>query len=161
MLADFNGKLLFDFIPTGKAISNYYDIQSVPIFLEKSLMNFALKLPLVQKYDEKTITGKLILRKIAKRLGVKHIDEKKGFSPSLLFDWQKNGKEICQSFLLNKKSQIYQKNLINYDWIVKAFDKVEFDGDIRYLNRLISILALDIWVKIFVTNELKNTKKLV
>ena len=102
-----------------------------------------------------------MLRAISKRLGINHIEEKKGFSPSLLFDWQKNGKEICQSFLLNKNSQIYKKNLINYDWVVKAFDKIEFDGDIRYLNRLISILALEIWIKIFVTNELKSTKKLV
>ena len=161
MLADLNGKLLFDFIPTGKAISTFYKINSVPIFLDKSIVNFATKLPLNQKYDEKSVTGKLVLRKIAKRLNVKHIEEKKGFSPSLLFDWQQNGKEITESFLLNKKSQVYKKNLINYDWIVKAFEKIEFDGDIRYLNRLISILALEIWIKVFVTNELKSTKKLI
>lgn len=161
MLADFNGKLLFDFIPTGKAISNYYKIKSIPIFLDKPLITFAQKLPLYQKYDDKNNKGKLVLRAISKRLGINHIEEKKGFSPSLLFDWQKNGKEICQSFLLNKNSQIYKKNLINYDWTVKAFDKIEFDGDIRYLNRLISILALEIWIKIFVTNELKSTKKLI
>ena len=161
MLSDFNGKLLFDFIPTGKSISDYYKIKNIPIFLDKSLITFARKLPLHQKYNSKNNKGKLVLRVISKRLGINHIEEKKGFSPSLLFDWQKNGKEICQSFLLNKNSQIYKKNLINYDWVVKAFDKVEFDGDIRYLNRLISILALEIWVKIFVTNELKSTKKLV
>lgn len=161
MLADLNGKLLFDFLPTGKAISTYYDIKSIPIFLDKPLVNFALKLPLNQKYDKKSIIGKLVLRKIAKRLGVKHIEEKKGFSPSLLFDWQQNGKDITESFLLNKKSQIYKKNLINYNWVVKAFEKIEFDGDIRYLNRLISILALEIWIRIFVTNELKSNKKLI
>jgi len=159
MLADFNGKLLFDFIPTGKSISNYYNIKSIPIFLESDLVNFALKLPLNQKYNKKTVTGKLILRKIAKRLDVKHIEEKKGFSPSLYLDWQNNGKTIAESFLLNKKSQIYKKNIINYDWIVNAFEKVEFDGDIRYLNRLISILALEIWIKIFITHELKNNSK--
>ena len=160
MLADFNGKLLFDFIPTGKSISNYYNIKSIPIFLESDLVNFALKLPLNQKYNKKTVTGKLILRKIAKRLDVKHIEEKKGFSPSLYLDWQKNGKTIAESFLLNKKSQIYNKNIINYDWVVNAFEKVEFDGDIRYLNRLISILALEIWIKIFITHELKSNSKL-
>jgi asparagine synthase (glutamine-hydrolysing) len=160
MLADFNGKLLFDFIPTGKSISNYYNIKSIPIFLESDLVNFALKLPLNQKYNKKTVTGKLILRKIAKRLDVKHIEEKKGFSPSLYLDWQKNGKTIAESFLLNKKSQIYKKNIINYDWVVNAFEKVEFDGDIRYLNRLISILALEIWIKIFITHELKSNSKL-
>ena len=160
MLADFNGKLSFDFIPTGKSISQYYKIKSIPIFLDESLMKFSKKLSLQQKYDNKNNQGKLVLRKISKRLGINHIDEKKGFSPSLLFDWQQNGKSISESFLLNKKSQIYKKNLINYDWVVKAFDKVEFDGDIRYLNRLISILALEIWIKIFITHELKNNSKL-
>ena len=160
MLADFNGKLLFDFIPTGKAISNYYNIKNIPIFLDKSIIPFAQHLPLNQKYNKNNNKGKLVLRKISKKLGINHIEEKKGFSPSLLFDWQKNGKEICESFLLNKNSNIYKKKLINYDWVLKTFDKVEFDGDIRYLNRLISILSLEIWIKIFVTNELKSTKKL-
>lgn len=155
MLADFNGKLLFDFIPTGQAISNYYKIKSIPLFLDKSLMTFAQNLPLYQKYDDKNNKGKLVLRAISKRLGINHIEEKKGFSPSLLFDWQKNGKEICQSFLLNKNSQIYKKNLINYDWVVKAFDKVEYDGDIRYLSRLISIFALEIWYNTFISKEMK------
>ena len=117
-------------------------------------------MPLHQKYNQKNNKGKLVLRKISKRLGINHIEEKKGFSPSLLFDWQKTGKEICQSFLLNKNSQIYEKRFINYDWILKAFDKVEFDGDIRYLNRLISILALEIWIKIFINHDLNPKTKL-
>ena len=160
MLADFNGKLIFDFIPTGKAISDYYKIKGIPIFLDKSVINFSRNLPLHQKYNQKNNKGKLVLRKISKRLGIDHIEEKKGFSPSLLFDWQKTGKEICQSFLLNKNSQIYEKRFINYDWILKAFDKVEFDGDIRYLNRLISILALEIWIKIFINHDLNPKTKL-
>jgi len=159
MLADFNGKLLFDFIPTGKSIFNYYKIKGVPIFLEPNLITFAQKLPLNQKYDEKNISGKLVLRKIATRLGVKHIHEKRGFSPGLLFDWQNHGKDITKSFLLNKQSQIYRKKLINFDWVQKAFEKVKFDGDIRYLNRLISIFALEIWLKIFITHELDSTKR--
>ncbi|MGQ0790603.1 MAG: asparagine synthase C-terminal domain-containing protein [Nitrosopumilaceae archaeon] len=159
MLADFNGKLLFDFIPTGKSIFNYYKIKGVPIFLEPNLISFAQKLPLNQKYDEKNISGKLVLRKIASRLGVKHIQEKRGFSPELLFDWQNHGKDITKSFLLNKQSQIYRKKLIDFDWVQKAFEKVEFDGDIRYLTRLISIFALEIWLKIFITHEFDSTKQ--
>lgn len=160
MLADFNGKLTFDFIPTGKSISKYYNMKSTSIFLDKPLTNFALNLPLSQKYNPKSFQGKLILRKITKRLGVNHIEEKKGFSPSLLFDWEQSGKDITKSFLLNKKSNVYKKNLINYDWILKAFEKIEADGDIRYLNRLISILALEIWIQIFITHQLKGTTKL-
>lgn len=124
------------------------------------MVNFALKLPLNQKYDQKTAEGKLVLRKIAQRLGVRHIEEKKGFSPDLLFDWQQNGKEIAESFLLNKTSHIYVRNLISYEWVLKAFEKVGSDGDIRYLNRLTSILALEIWIRIFITKESNSTGKL-
>ena len=159
MLADFNGKLLLDFIPTGKAIFNHYKIHGIPIFLEPQLISFAQKLPLKQKYDSNSNRGKLVLRKISSRYGIKHIDEKKGFSPSLLFDCQNNGKEICEQILLDKKSQIYQKKLINFNWVLSSFDKIESDGDIRYLNKLISIFALEIWIKVFVTKEIKSTKK--
>ena len=76
------------------------------------------------------------------------------------FDWKNHGKDICQNILLDKKSQIYQKNLINFNWVLNSFEKVDSDGDIRYLNRLISVFALEIWIKLFVTNELKSTSKL-
>lgn len=160
MLADFNGKLLHDFIPTGKAISTHYGTKYSSMFLDRDVISFGLQLPIEQKYDSKNKVGKIVLRKISKRLGINHIDEKKGFSPSLLFDWQKHGKDICTSFILDKKSRIFQSKLINYDWIVKAFERVENDGDVRYLNRLISILALEIWYRIFITKELKPSTRL-
>ena len=160
LLADFNGKLTLDFIPTGQSIFNHYKIHGIPIFLNKKLISFAQKLPLNQKYDQNNFKGKLILRKIASQLGVKHIQEKKGFSPSLLFDWQNHGKNICQELLLDKKSNIYEKKLINFDWVLNAFEKIESDGDIRYLNRLISIFALEIWIKLFVTKQIRTVKKL-
>ena len=158
MLADYNGKLSLDFIPTGKAIFSHYGIQGIPLFLNSELISFSQKLPLVQKYNKNNFKGKLILRKIALRYGVDHIHEKKGFSPSLFFDWQNHGKDICESILLDKKSWVYQKKLINFNWVLSAFEKIESDGDVRYLNRLISIFALEIWIKLFVTKEIKSIK---
>ena len=160
MLADFNGKLLYDFIPTGRAIFEYYKLQSLQIFLDPNLIKFALHLPIEQKYDVKKQKGKLILRKISSRLGVAHIEEKKGFSPELLFDWKKHGKKICQAYLLEKNSYIFKKKLINFNWVLRAFERVENDGDIRYLNRLISLLALEIWYRIFRTEEMSHLKRL-
>ena len=93
----------------------------------------------------KSKKGKLVLRKISKRLGINHIDDKRGFSPSILFDWKKNGKKICNSYIMQKDSNIFQQKLINYDWVFDAIEKIENDGDIRYLNRIISILALEMW----------------
>jgi len=160
MLADFNGKLVFDFIPTSKSISRKYQLKGVPIFLDSNLISFAMGLPLSQKFDKKTLRGKLVLRAITKRFGIKHIDEKRGFSPSLFFDWKKYGKKIFQKYLLDKNANIFQKKLINKNWTLRAFETMENDGDIRYLNRLTSILALEIWLRIFITKEMKAGKKL-
>lgn len=160
MLADFNGKLLFDFIPTGMAICKSYSLRGLPMFLDENVINFGTRLSPEQKYDHLTQRGKIVLRKIAKRLGVDHIDEKKGFSPDLIIDWNNHGKQICEKYLLDKNSHIFEKGLINYAWISKAFEKVNDDGNIRYLNRIISILALEIWYRIFITKEINSKQKL-
>ena len=159
MLADYNGKLLFDFIPTGKAIFEHYGLQGLQIFLHPDVINFALHIPVKEKYNSKNQKGKLILRKIAKRLKIEHIDEKRGFSPALLFDWKKKGRELCKSYVLDKNSHIFQRKLINYNWALRAFERVENDGDVRYLNRLVSILALEIWYRIFITKEIRSSQK--
>lgn len=160
MLADYNGKLIFDFIPTSKSISEYYKLKISSIFLDDSLIPYALSLPVSQKYDRKKNKGKLILRKIARRLNVEHLEEKRGFSPGLYFDWKIKGKKICEKYLLDEKSNIFSNKLINYNWVLRSFETVDNDGDIRYLNRLISILALEIWYRLFITKEINSSKKL-
>lgn len=160
-LADFNGKLLHDFIPTIKSISTYYNLKIISPFLHERTIKFGMRLPNYQKYDHKKNRGKIILRKIAKRMKVNHLEEKKGFSPSFFYDWKEHGKNICESYILKNDSTIYQKKLINKNWVLRAFEKVENDSDIRYLNRLLSILALEIWFRIFITKEITGSKKLI
>jgi asparagine synthase (glutamine-hydrolysing) len=67
---------------------------------------------------------------------------------------------ICNSYLLDSNAIIYKKKIINEKWVKHALNIIDNDGDIRYLNRIISILALEIWFKIFVTKELKKSSKL-
>lgn len=154
MLADFNGKLIFDFIPTAKKIFKHYDLNGTSIFLHPELMSYALHLQTNQKYDIKNQRGKIVLRKISKRLGIEHIEEKKGFSPDLLIDWNNYGKKITEKILSNEDLYIYKKNIINYKWVIKALDQINSDGDVRYLNRIVSVLALEIFFKIFVEKEI-------
>lgn len=160
MLADFNGKLLFDFMPAGKAISDFYGVASVPIFLDPDVRKRGLALPLAEKYDVPSKSGKVILRRIARRLGIAHIEEKRGFSPSLLFDWQSRGRDASSRYLLDKDSYIYRKRISNFNWVLRSFERVDNDGDVRYLNRLISLLALEIYCRIFVTGEMTGSERL-
>jgi len=159
-LADFNGKLLFDFIPSGNLIGKHYDLEIKSIFLNDNIIKHGLNLSLTSKYDHKNQLGKIPLRKLCKINNIVHLPNKKGFSPSLLFDWNKHGKEICQQHILSQKAEIYKKKLINFDWVMSSIDKIDTDGDIRYINRIISVLALEIWLKIFITREINSKTKL-
>jgi asparagine synthase (glutamine-hydrolysing) len=158
MLADFNGKLLHDFIPTGDAIASYYNIDRFSPFLDNNVQSFGLGLSIKSKYNHTTNQGKIVLRQINKRLKVKFMRAKRGFSPSLIFDWQKFGKEIFMEYAFEKKSNIYTKKIINRDWVIHALELIENDGDIRYLNRITSILALEIWYRIFIKKDLSPRK---
>ena len=158
MLADFNGKLLHDFIPTGDAIASYYNIDRFSPFLNNDVQSFGLGLSIKSKYNHTTNQGKIVLRQINKRLKVKFMRAKRGFSPSLIFDWQKFGKEIFMEYAFEKKSNIYTKKIINRDWVIHALELIENDGDIRYLNRITSILALEIWYRIFIKKDLNPRK---
>ena len=160
LLADYNGKLSYDFIPTSNYILKHYSVSGGPIFLDKKIISFAMGLPLDQKYNMLQNQGKLLLRKISKRYGVKHIDEKKGFSPDLFSDWKKTGKSICESYIMKSDSRIYEKKIINPNWVLMAFKKIETDNDIRYLTKLVSVLALEIWLRVFITKELTAKNKL-
>ena len=160
MLADFNGKLLHDFIPTGNAIASYYNIDRFSPFLDSEVQSFSLGLPIKSKYNHVTDQGKIVLRQINKRLKVKFVRAKHGFSPSLIFDWQKFGKEIFMKYAFEKKSNIYTKKIINRDWVIHALELIENDGNIRYLNRITSILALEIWYRIFIKKDLSHKKSL-
>jgi asparagine synthase (glutamine-hydrolysing) len=160
MFADFNGKLCYDFIPSGNSIFSRYELIGFQPFLQKEIIDYGLKLPINELYDNISVRGKLILRNIAKRINVEHIDEKRGFSLNLILDWQNNGRHVCKNYLLDKNSHIYKNKIINYNWIKKAFEVIENDGDVLYLNRLISILALEVWYRLQ-TKELKTGDLLV
>jgi len=159
-LADINGKLLRDFIPTSNDISNYYGLKNFSPFLNNDVVKFGINLPLHQKYNYKLNRGKIVLRKIAKRFEIPHIDNKQGFSPALWIDWEKNGKKIFESLVMTDKANVFKNKIIDYSWVVSAFEKISQDGDIRYLNRLISILALEIWYKMIILKEFDQNQKL-
>ena len=158
-LADFNGKLMCDFIPTTKSISNYYGTESFSPFLNSNVIKFGNYIPLNQKYQTSIGKGKIILRQIAKRYDIPHIDNKQGFSPSLWSDWEKNGKRLFHSLVMTEKANVYKQKLIDYNWVVSSFEKLSQDGDIRYLNRLISILALEVWYKMVILKEFDKNHK--
>ena len=66
-LADFNGKLLYNWIPLNAKIHKHFGVRSLTPILSKELISYASHISHKLKYDSNKDLGKILLRKILKR----------------------------------------------------------------------------------------------
>ena len=157
-LADYNGKLLYNFNPINSRIINNFGMEMLAPILNDELLSVAPHIPTQYKYDESNNIGKLSLRTILRQNGSDSLvtKQKLGFNVNTINLWKSHGHELCKEFLLD--SRIVRDGWIDIDWIQKYIDSPELD--IRYVNKFLGMLAFEIWYRIFVTKELKNDEKL-
>jgi len=157
-LADYNGKLLYNFSIVNTKIHQYFDINNIAPILSKRLIDYSTKLPSNQKYDSKNNLGKTPLRQLLKKFGTDHFisAEKYGFSVNTINLWRSSGKNACKYYLSD--SRAVKEGLLNSSWINKYL--VQNDLDVRYVNKLLGLLAVEIWYRLFITKEMKPTETL-
>jgi len=154
-LADFNGKLLFDWLPTNSRLYSYFQLHGVAPMLSKELISFATHIPYRLKYDAKTNIGKILLRRILKARKIYHISKRKqGFGPDVVLLWNRYGKDMAEYYL--DKARIVEDTWINQAWIDSAFKRIKEKSETRYIAKMFSLLAFEIWYRIFITKEMKN-----
>lgn len=162
-LADFNGKLLFDWLPTNIVFSKFLDLNIESIFLTDRMIISATHIPWSMKYDRQTGHGKIPIRAIlAKQSGFERYREaKKGFAADLSSLWKSSGREIVNKYI-NADSEVVKNGIINPRWLESTKQRLEHDNllDSRYLNKMMAILALEIWYRLFVSKTMKHTEKL-
>lgn len=164
-LADFNGKLLHDWIPTNDNFGEHLGIEINSLFLNPRLITLATSLPWHVKYDYSENMGKLpILSLLKKNSGFDKFEGvKKGFSLNLLNLWKNYGREIILSYL-NENSDSVKNNIINLKWVDESIRLVDTtihsDMKIRYVSKLLSLLSFEIWYRLFVSFTLKANTKL-
>jgi len=156
--ADYNGKLMYDWIPALDKIHAYFGITSVTPIIDDEIIRFSCKISPEKKYNIQTNQGKLILRKILQNKKISINNSKRGFTPNLIQFWKNYGNEIVQTYL--KNSRISKENYINESWITIAIEKAN-TCDIRYINKLLSVLSLEIWYRLFITKEIKSDDTLL
>lgn len=158
-LADYNGKLLYNFSPNNQKISSYFKLKPITPILDTDLISYATHLPHIYKYDSKSNIGKLPLRKLLDKFDVSSLisNEKLGFSVNTVNLWTSHGYKICKDFLLG--AEISKVGWINPDWINLHLSK-ELD-DVKYINKFLGLLALEVWYRIFVTKEMNCNSKLI
>ena len=157
-LADYNGKLLYNFNPTNSRIINNFGMEMFAPILNDELLSVAPRIPTQYKYDESNNIGKLPLRTILRQNGCDSLvtKQKLGFNVNTINLWKSHGHELCKELLLD--SRIVRDGWIDNDWIQKYIDSPELD--VKYVNKFLGILAFEIWYRIFVTKDLKNDEKL-
>ena len=157
-LADYNGKLLYNFSIVNSRILKNFEMKSLSPLLSNELISHALKIPKEQKYDVSSNIGKLLLRKLLSKFDTDSIitNEKLGFNVDPMKLWKAHGHQTCSEYLNN--SRIVSQNWIRPGWIEKYIDRD--DLDVRYVNKFYGLLAFEIWYRIFVTKEMSRSTTL-
>jgi len=151
-LADYNGKLLYNFSPVNTRILNHFLVEGISPLLSDLIIGTATRIPNVKKYDQNKNLGKLPLRELLKRYNAISFvtDQKLGFNVDTKNLWELYGKSICTEYLLD--SSIVSDGWINKKWITSHINRS--DLDVRYINKFLGLLAFEIWYRLFVTKFL-------
>ncbi|MDQ3839130.1 MAG: asparagine synthase-related protein, partial [Thermoproteota archaeon] len=126
--------------------------------LSHDVISLSTKIPATMKYDHETNTGKIQLREIIRRAGSSKLsslveDKKMGFSIDLTRLWTNYGRDIVTANL--DRARIFEDKLINRDWYIKTLHRIDEDKyAVRDISKMLQLLSLEIWYKLFVTSEI-------
>ena len=151
-LADYNGKLLYNFNPVNTQILNHFGVEGISPLLSDNIISFATHIPNIQKYDQVKNLGKLPLQELLKRYNAISFvsDQKLGFNVNTKNLWDSYGKSLCTEYLLD--SSIVSDGWINKKWITNYINRNNLD--VRYINKFLGLLAFEIWYRLFVTRDM-------
>jgi len=157
-LADYNGKLLYNFNPVNTSIAKSFDIKLLTPLLNENLISYGLSISNKFKYDSTQNIGKLPLRDLLVKNKADSLisKEKLGFNVNTVNLWQSTGQSKCKEFFDN--ARIVKDGWISNEWIEKYIDRE--DLDIKYINKFLGLLAFEIWYRLFITKELSPNTKL-
>jgi asparagine synthase (glutamine-hydrolysing) len=158
-LADYNGKLLHDWMPSNAALAKALGVKVTSLFLSSRMTRFATHLPWQEKYDPASATGKLPLRAILEKEGMGVEPVKKGFSVNTMSLWKNTGSEIASRYV-NGDSETIRAGVISGRWVQKTMKKLADKPDVRYVNKMLGILALEVWWRLFVSRTIKPHERL-
>jgi asparagine synthase (glutamine-hydrolysing) len=157
LLADYHGKLMYDFIPANENFFKHFNITGMAPLLCNQIIDLAMKIPVSLKYDFENNIGKIQLREIIEHntAGCSSDRNRKiGFGMDLAKFWSRFGKEIVTSNL--DKGRIFEDKIINKDWYNKSLARINENKEetTRYMSKMLQLLSLEIWYKLFITSEI-------
>lgn len=160
-LADYNGKLAYNFAHVSRAMGRHFGIRTASPLLSHGMIRHAMGIQVAKKYDRARNVGKLPLRALLRTMtNVDRLmsDHKLGFSPDTALYWRRHGYDLCSLYLGSDSSRTVSDGWVNGDWIAQNMGRDL--SDIRYVNKLLGLLAFEIWYRIFVTRDLDPATRL-
>jgi asparagine synthase (glutamine-hydrolysing) len=158
-MADYHGKLMYDFVPTNKKFFDHFNLIGIAPLLEKSIIDMSFKMIPSLKYDRVANKGKIPLRKIIANHDIARVsDAKIGFGMDLKALWKSVAKEMVTSNL--DKARIFEDGLIKKEFYNRSLKRIDDTLDVRYISKLLHLLSLEIWYKMFVTFEISSKSSL-
>ena len=154
-MADYHGKLMYDFVPSNRKLFEHFDLIGIAPLLDTSIIDMSFKVPPSLKYDHVANKGKIPLRKIIADHYIDRVsDAKIGFGMDLKSLWIRVAKEIVTSNL--DKARIFEDKLIKKEFYDRSLKRIDDTLDVRYISKLLQLLSLEIWYKLFVTSEISS-----
>ena len=159
LLADYNGKLLHNMQPLYSLIHKHFGVTNITPIQNNETIRFSCKLAASKKYLFSTNTGKIPLVDLIERYGLTNLisQKKQGFSVNTINMWNSYARTIFLHYF--DKSRLIEDKILNSEWIQKYSNKSNLDA--RYVNKLLGILALEIWYRLFITKDLDSNEKLI
>ena len=65
--------------------------------------------------------------------------------------WTSRAKEIVGSTM--SSASIFRDKIISNDFYNRSIKRIEETGDLRYISKMLQLLSLEIWYKMFITFE--------
>ena len=155
-IADYYGKLMYDFVPTQNKFLDHFNLIGYAPLLEPYIIEMAFKMSPSLKYNYIKNIGKIPLRKIISRSRQRddNISQTKlGFSLDLKNLWARSAKEIVTSNL--DKGRIFEDKIIKKEFYQRSLKRIENTLDVRYISKLLQLLSLEVWYKMFITSEIR------
>lgn len=160
-LADYNGKLAYNFAHVSGAMARRFGVRTASPLLSNDMICHAMGIQAAEKYDAARGVGKLPLRALLRSMdNVDRLmsDSKMGFSPDTASYWRRRGYDLCSLYLGGGSPRTVSDGWVSGEWVAQNLSRDL--QDVRYVNKFLGLLAFEVWYRIFVTGDLDPETRL-
>jgi len=155
LVADFNAKMIYDFLPVDDATSMAHSVETRVPFLDNELVDFAFRIPFSEKFKDGK--GKHIFRKaVATILPARALEKKKqGFGPNPYEVYRRELRKYAEEYVASGLA--VKKGFVNGDWVRDLLQRGASPEALADYNKLWDCLALEVFLRIYFDEELIAT----